>query len=448
MKKILGVFVGILILAAVVAPYAIGYRTQQLFRQHVQKVSNYLANRSDGKISIKVTDYDLGYMSSTARTRVRYKGQSFTIDHHLTHGPYMVFGWARIHSHLDASGHAQTRIANIFNGPMLTVNTKFGFFGGYRVHVHSSSLRHPLSGPHARFDWRGMNAVYSRSGNSSHINAKIPALSITQDGHQVAMSDIKLNAAHSGTSRWQHHARVSIRRLGLADGDGRHVSGRVALRVRQIPTHGGKQVSTHTQLTFDNLKLTPSNKPIAKTAHINRFQLKWDLNGLNPDGLDKFADAIREGLRHDQSRTLTPDKLDQQLANLAERYGPDVLTSDTDITLSIPTFQTPSGNANAKLDVALTGNGKPHINILSLLQELSINLHAAANTKLIKHVMAQSLPKRSIQSRLKLLQSRNIIQHQNHRYTLAFHYGNGSYTLNGKPARGLMTMLLHRALNE
>lgn len=448
MKKVVGVVAVLLLIVAVAAPYAIGYRTEQLFRQHARKISKHVASRTDGKVSIKLTNYNLGYMHSTARTRVQINGHAYIIDHDITHGPYLVFGWARIHSHPDFSDQAKQVVGRLFNGPMLIANTKVGFFGGTTVHVHVSALRHPLSSHNVQINWQGMDADYKHSGNSSHFKAKIPAVSINQVSGQVAMSNIKLHGSHSGPSRWQHHARVSIQRLGLTDGKGKHVSGRIGLRVSQTPTHGGKQVNTNLRTTLKNLKLTPTDKPDAKTTHINRLKFNWNLNGLDTDGLSKFAHALQAQMRRDRGRNSSPDQFNQQFLNLAERYGPDVLTPDTQIKIAVPTLKMPAGQANAKLDVALSGNGKPQINIVSLLQRLKISLHAAADTKLVKHVMAQSLPERSIQLRLAMLQSRNIIQQHNHRYTLAFHYGNGSYTLNGKPANGLISALMRQAPNE
>lgn len=450
MKKVLGIIVVVVVLAAIAAPYAIGYRAEQLFRHNVQELDQKLNQRLARPTSIQVTGYDRGYLSSTATTQVTIDDKTFEIDHDIAHGPYQVFGLAQIRSHIEFPADLQAKIEKLFKGPALVARTTIGFLGGYTVNLHSSAFRQPLTGSGRRLVWQGMDATFRRSGSGMHLSLQMPHLEFSQDEGRLALTGLQLSAERPG-SYWGGHAQLSAKRFTMRLSDGSQFSTRVELQTRQTTVKDGDQVNSRMVLTLENYQFKSSanaslsgNELRAEPFHLIKQKTALAVKGLDAQKLKQLGTAIRQTIQRTQGKGFSEDMLRQQVLGIIVEYAPKVLTPDSSVVLAVPAVKAKAGTGHAKLTVQLTGNNTLKFNLIALLNRLQVDLDAVADVELVKHMMSRLMPEPLVQMRLTKLRQKQIITKHGDRYQLSFHYENGQYTLNGKPVDQLASLLMQR----
>lgn len=450
MKKIAGIVVVVVVLAAIAAPYAIGYRTEQLFRYNVQELSRKLNQRLPDPVSIQVTSYDRGYLSSTATTQVTIDDKSFEIDHDIAHGPYQVLGWARVRSHIDIPADIHEKIKKLFEGPALVARTTIGFFGDITVNLHSSALRQPFTGYGLRVAWQGMDAIFRRSGDSMHLSLKIPRLAFKKDDGQFELTRLQLSAARPGPP-WEGHGQLSLDHFTMTLPDGSRLGTQAKLQTRQTRVKDGSQVNSKATLTLEDYRFESKNKFLPNGAsdtdpfHLIKQKIIFAIKGLDARKLAQLSTALRQQLEDAPKRGLSKSELNRQFSRIIVEYGPKVLTPDSVVVLTLPVLKTEAGKANGKLTVQLTGSQPFKLNPITLLNRLQIDLVAVADVKLVKHGMSRFMPEPLVRMRLHKLRERHFITKHGDRYKLSFHYENGQFTLNGKKAEGLASALMRYA---
>ena len=353
-KKTIGIAVVaiLLVLVAGVAPYWIGSKVETEFRDGIAQA------RTEFGYPIEVTRYERGWLHSHAVTQLRIEDKTFDIEHDITHGPLLVFGWASIHSTMPLD--VAPKLDHFFDGPPLVADTRLGFGGGYRIDIHSPAFDKDVPDyPNVHVRWDGLEGHYARDDNQVDFRLGGGGLQIDDGDRHVLVEDIALSGSGSAMANlgkddaaldWgsQFEASVGNYRVyekpGLFDiSYGMHLQANsTQAEDDTVELHAGYDI------TDLRVKGTPSDgEPI--DIDIDNAAIKLDLTGLQADPLEQLIVAMRDL----DPANLSPEQIQARTGRAVIALGPQILSGTPKLSVAIPAIETGHGQARALASVGL-----------------------------------------------------------------------------------------------
>lgn len=439
MKRIIaGIVLIALIIAAVAAPYVIGMRVENLFRQHVARLAAQI-NRP-----IQIVQYQRGWLNAEAVTRVKLPDTRITLHHHITHGPYAVFGWAKIRTTPDLEDNPAV---NYYFGdkPALTIKTRFGFDGTVHMQARSPEFKKPgRKHPDTTVTWGGVQATVRSDGSRIHYTATFPLLGIQTPKVDMTVHGISLQGSGrampvtaSGQTpiNWQSKSLARVEKFALHNQrEEAKIQASLKWHLETGLDKAGHYGAT-SRLQITNAMFKQAGGRQSTPLKIDKAVLHMALNGINTKALARLVRDVRTLSR--QSATAgqpTPDKLFKRLM----QHLPELLTQSTEFLVEIPVYKSNSGELGLHGRATL-GPPRPGLDhlppVFKLLRRIEVNLQAFASRKLLHRILGQRA------AVLKTLVKRQWLQLENDRYTLRAHYGPQRVSINGQPAMKLLQLL-------
>lgn len=423
--SVLVLFVAVL---AVIAPYLVGMRVESLFRQHVARLSDRT------QLPIEVVQYKRGWLHAQAMTRIQLPhGHDVELQHHITHGPYAVFGWARIES---ASVNKSNKLLKHFFGdkPAATVDTQFGYGGSVALDLSSPSFNKPA--PHEQdvtVTWKGATAHIRYNGSKLRMHVSVPGFHVNADDGEMRVRGLEMKgtgsllpAEDAGTSEWGGEAHASLQRfLFHAPKQAHHIAFSVKWDAEAGLDKAGKYgVDARLEMVdaVFGLPLRGRHKPLM----FDDGTLHFNVQGIATKPLGKVVHQFRALNRQDDTN---PGRDRRRTIALLKKELPALLTRDAEVAVEIPALKSSLGSlelsGNATFDHAQIEDTESR-NLINLASRTEMNLQFTSGKPLLKRIMSKR------PYRLRMLVADRVLVPRDDRYTLKAHFGAQGLTLNGR----------------
>lgn len=182
MKKVIVLLV--IVAAALLTPFITGKIIEDRFEAKValinQKFSKAFPQLAEDELV--QLEYHAGWFTSSAKTTI----DKLVINHHIVHGPYGVFGVAKIDTRFEIPKHVEKELVTFFDGKQpYTINTKIGFTGTTELNIKSPAIvtkNIPSTRKSISITWQGLDFSSTFSKETVTSSFKIPKFAVIEEG--------------------------------------------------------------------------------------------------------------------------------------------------------------------------------------------------------------------------------------------------------------------------
>lgn len=413
MKRKIGIYIVLIAIIIGAAPYLAGFLVETRFKDVVQVASEIESAK------IEVVEYNRGWRTSTAQTRVTFQGKfiegfyqglaessqsnkaerpqslSILINHDIRHGPFVqlkdgdyadwTFALATIRSDLSLSDEAKKQImAVIGDTKLFTMNSEIKIDGttkgkivGTELKIEDNATEHVL--------WKGMNGDWelSRDFKRLQCNMLMPGFDIYFENNRVMGEDLVFKTERFKTPEglWLGNAKIDMQKFQV-DTDKKPVfilTGFAASGVNDaengmIESSGSLRVET---FTFDNKQYGPAN-------------YSGSVKNISPGVMKSFMDISKK--MEDQSEVNQKQNVDELVALV-----PELLKSRPELQIDDFSVRTQQGELKSFFHMAIGG---PEAADIQNPQQIIQSIDAKGNLNWPK-AMLQELLKLSIGEQMK-----------------------------------------------
>ncbi len=399
-----GLPVVVIAAAAAAAPYVIGQQIEQRFRTAVADAEVQLSSQ------IEITHYHRGWLSSSAQTVVTIgigEGHTFDLllDHDIHHGPWPSLNFGRIVTTIhQTEAEKNNGLAQLFDGPYVTMSTTLPFTGGYTIALDSPKASGSVSDKYAdvRMDWQGLQGTIEGRGEHviESIDIRVPGLTLeTAVGDTFRLNGLTLTGS-GGTDAladdtptyndWNGHGALEIDEVALGTRDAGDWAHFAATTTVDSTTPGDDRLDYRIRYTLSDVLLKDPTGEDSTTIRLDNAALAIALNGLRASAIKTLFDALDNYERRmGGSSATTSAAADEQRGRLILDALPAILADAPELVVEIPAIETNEGRLGASVSVALVPmalTSSRDAPLAALMDRASVDASAFADTSLVQWI--------------------------------------------------------------
>jgi len=446
-RKMVGIGCVLVVLILVIAatPYVLGVRVETEFRAGVNEAATQIG------YPIEVVEYDRGWLYSHAVTRLELDDRAIDIENDITHGPFLVLGWARIHSQMPKDATPELR--HLFEASPLTATTTIGFGDRMSAEIQSPSFDKGIPDePGVHIVWKGAQARYVRSGNRVDIEMNAPGVEIDDHDKHTVFDDLSVTASGSAIPNrsepdvqidWDSAVKARVGRFRVYDDAG--TFGLDYGMQLDVNTANGDNDTVDTHLAYRLNKLTlrtadPGVEPVE--LKVDEAHLNFDLTGLMARPLEETIRALDTLYAEDYSH----QEIQAGTMRIFAEQMPAVLSGTPHARLAIPPVKTGYGEFSGEIKTELKS---PDIlegrmaemaresPLFGLFQRWVFDGHAFVDERLVQTIIddvsqGKLGASQSFQAQLDTLVRQQFLQRKDDQIGVSMYFDRDTMTLNGQ----------------
>lgn len=436
--------------AAAAAPYVIGQQIEQRFRAAVTDAEIQLSGQID------IEHYDRGWLSSSARTAVTIgvgEGRTFDVvlDHDIHHGPWPSLNFGRIVTTIhQTEAEKKNGLAQLFDGPSITMSTELPFSGGYRISLDSPRASGSVSDEagDVRVDWQGLHGTIA--GRGEHVlesmDIRAPGLTLeTSLGDIFQLSGLTLTGS-SGTDHladdtaayndWNGHGALNIDEVALGTRDAGDWARFAANTTVDSTTPGDDRLDYRIRYSLSDVILKDPTGEDTDTIRLDNAGLAIALNGLRASAIKTLFAALDDYERRMAgSAATTSAAADEQRGRLILDALPSILANAPELVVEIPAIQTSEGSLGASVSMALVPmalTSSADAPLAALIQRASVDASAFADASLVQRIADSVDDTQSVVDTLNALVNQGFLVLKDDQLSVRATVDANAISLNGK----------------
>ncbi len=445
-RKIVGIgcVLAVLIIAVGITPYVLGARVETEFRAGVKEAAEQMG------YPIEVVEYDRGWLYSHAVTRLELDDRAIDIENDITHGPFLVLGWARIHSRMPKDATPELR--HLFEASPLTATTTIGFGDRMTVDIQSPSFDKDIPDePDVHIVWKGAKARYARSGDRVDVEVSAPGIRIDDHDNHTVFDDLSVTASGSAMQDrsdpdtridWDSTVAARVGRFRVYDDAGTFALD-YGMQLDANTANGDNDtLDTHLAYRLNNLTIRTADPGVEPVElKVDEARLNFDLTGLLAPPLEKAIRALDRLYAQEHSH----QEIQARTMQILAEQMPAALSGTPHASLVVPPIRTGSGELSAQIKAELKSPDSLKDRMAEMARESAVfGLFARAvfdgrafvDERLVRMIaddITQGEPNagRSFQAQLDALVSQQFLQRKDDQIGVSLYFDPDTVKLNG-----------------
>jgi uncharacterized protein YdgA (DUF945 family) len=468
MKKLaisLAVVVVLAAAAAAAVPWYVGMETEKYFQSQL----NETLLGANASVTVKMVQYDRGWLGATAVQRVALKTDpsvQFDIHHEIDHLPDPGAGWLKVRSTPRWPKEVQAGADYYFgNQPALTLDSTLDFDGHLTTTVTSPAFSKPmLKSPDTTVSWGGASGTLAfAKGGKMHVKLQAPSVGVSSAAMnlQVANSTVEANWVLQGAEiDWHGDSSLDIAKISVASPVGKgSLSG---LKAVVSQRDKGETIQVGYTLKVGKGEATGASQSVMAFSNA--------VLDLEIDQLDKQAIAkYMQDLHNAQAAKVGQEAMNRLALQLGMSLMTDLLKGSPVLRVKQIGVETGAGAIAGNATISFDGKelGQPTVPA-EWLQRVSFKGSGEISRGLLKSMMSpkmqaqaalmlaqnggtadpaqiQQLVDRALEDQFKAWGAAGLVQDNGDKLTVKAELSQGKLLVNGQPGDHLMPPMMMMA---
>jgi hypothetical protein len=461
MKKLaisLAVIAALAAAAGAAVPWYVGMETEKYFQSQL----NEALLGTNSSVTVKMVQYDRGWLGATAVQRVALKADpsvQFDIHHQIDHLPDPSTGWLKVHSTPRWPKDVQAGADYYFgNQPALTLDSVLDFDGHLTTTLASPAFSKPmLKSPDTTVSWGGASGTLAfAQGGKMQVKLQAPSVGVSNAGMnlQIANSVVEANWVLLGAETdWHGDSSLSIANISVASPVGKgSLSGLQALVSQRDQ---GETIQVGYVLKVGKGEATGAGQSAMAFSNA--------VLDVEVDRLDKKAIAkYMQDLHNAQAAKVSQDAMNRLAVQLGMSLMTDLLKGSPVLRIKQLGVETGAGAIAGNATISFDGKelGQPSMP-MEWLQRVSFNGTGEISRGLLKSMMQskmqaqaatlfeqngtpadpaqiQQLVDRALEDQFKTWGAAGLVQDKGDKLAIQAELSQGKLLVNGRPGDHLM----------
>lgn len=406
MKKVIVLLV--IVAAALLTPFITGKIIEDRFEAKIalinQKFSKAFPQLAEDELV--QLEYHAGWFTSSAKTTI----DKLVINHHIVHGPYGVFGVAKIDTRFEIPKHVEKELVTFFDGKQpYTINTKIGFTGTTQFDIKSPAIvtkNIPSTRKSISITWQGLDFSSTFSKETVTSSFKMPKFAVTEEGEANFLIE-NINSKVTGNrlldkelnlvlpKNFKLTSESSIDKIAF---ESLSKYSPASLQLNNITTQVKSDNNINSNLTIgdiafstDDVLFNVSNVSFAGSINDPLWILRGDPAAVDWNAkLVALAKDINFTLPEEAIKVTLDYQQEQQITDSDNKVGYGELYKVANLDMQLPNYS--NFISNAELGYQINGLPKKQLSVLvtDYIDFLKLMFNAGFNNGYNKHNTASS----------------------------------------------------------